>query len=156
MHGDLHRHLSAALDDRLVRDLALTQRAGARHWQAARLRARGLDVRIARGVPPESDKALAARAARLTRRSARRELARRIERLAHDARDAGALAEELQLLARRLVAPAPVAARGVARAHLLLSDHWRPLYPGRSTDVLRTVVARAIDALDGQLDQDRR
>jgi hypothetical protein len=41
------------------------------------------------------------------------------------------LSPELQALARRLVAPGPVAARGVAEVRLLLTDGARPLHAGR-------------------------
>jgi hypothetical protein len=147
MHGVLHRHLSAALDDQLARDLAMAQHAGARHWRAARLRGHGLDARLARGVPPESDAALAERARHLTRRAARRQLARRLERVARDAQ--GAIADDLRALADRLLGPGPVAPRGVARAQLIISDDWRPADPGRSPVVMRGAVVRAISALDG-------
>lgn len=146
MHGDLHLHLSSALDDQLLRDFAVAQQVGARHWQAARLRGHGLDARLARGVPPESDAALADRARHLTRRAARRRLARRLERVARDAQ--GAIAEDLRALADRLIGPGPVAPRGVARAQLLVNDGWRPTDPGRSPHVMRGSVVRAITALD--------
>jgi hypothetical protein len=146
MHGDLHLHPSCALDDQLAREFAVAQRVGARHWQAARLRGRGLDARLARGVPPESDAALADRARHLTRRAARRRLARRLERVARDAQ--GAIAEDLRTLADRLGGAGPVAPRGVARAQLLVNDGWRPSDPGRSPHVMRGAVVRAITALD--------
>jgi hypothetical protein len=57
-------------------------------------------------------------------------------------------AEELSDLIRRLLADAPVAARGVALASELLSDGSGPLYHRANTDDARTRIREAIDALD--------
>jgi hypothetical protein len=109
-----------------------------------RLRARRLDVELARGADPEADAALALRAAILTTPRRRRTLAAALERIAASAGEsrpgwhaswARAEVAELQLellaLARRLLAPGPVAARGVAEVRLLLTDGARPLHTAR-------------------------
>jgi hypothetical protein len=57
-------------------------------------------------------------------------------------------AGEFQALADRLLSPAPLPARGVAQARLLLGDGVGPLYRGTSRDDLRTRVAEAVQALD--------
>src|SRR4051794_37448365 len=164
MHGNLHRHYFAALEDDHVRQLAMTQRAGVRERRAARLRARRLDVRLARGVSPGTDAALAARATKLTHRSVRRGLAKQLLGLARQpqAPQAGVAAggvpgrhgvrpavEDLQALAQRLLAPDPVASRGVAMAHLLLADDCYPTRRTASIDAPPVAVRRALDALDG-------
>jgi hypothetical protein len=57
-------------------------------------------------------------------------------------------AEELSDLIRRLLADAPVAARGVAMASALLSDGSGPLYHRANTHDARARVREALDALD--------
>jgi hypothetical protein len=57
-------------------------------------------------------------------------------------------AEELGDLIRRLLADAPVAARGVALASELLSDGSGPLYHRANADDVRARVREALDALD--------
>ena len=57
-------------------------------------------------------------------------------------------AAELRTLAGRLLAPAPVAARGVATTRLLLTDGAGPLYWGDATTDLRACICQAISALD--------
>ena len=54
-----------------------------------------------------------------------------------------AAADELELLAHRLVAPDPVAARGVAEVRLLLADGGGPLYFRGASYELSAAVARA-------------
>jgi hypothetical protein len=125
-------------------DIVLARRTGWRDRIVAGLQARRLDVELARGTDPETDAALALRAAILTASGRRRRLAARLLQIAASAGDArpgwhpssvrAAVAElrpELLALARRLVIPGPVAARGVAEVHLLLTDGARPLHAGR-------------------------
>jgi hypothetical protein len=57
-------------------------------------------------------------------------------------------ADELRDLIRRLLADAPVAARGVALASELLSDGSGPLYHRANADDARAKVREALDALD--------
>jgi hypothetical protein len=61
-------------------------------------------------------------------------------------------AEEFGALIRRLLADAPVAARGVALASALLSDGSGPIYHRANADDVRARVREAVDALD-PLDQ---
>ncbi len=55
---------------------------------------------------------------------------------------------EMELLLERLLAPAPVPARGVALVNLLLSDGTGPLYRRGSQADLAAMVTQAVDALD--------
>jgi hypothetical protein len=55
--------------------------------------------------------------------------------------------EELEELARRLLAAGPVSAQGVAQARALLADATSPIYHRASPDDLRTRVLAAADAL---------
>src|SRR5579863_623003 len=108
----------------------------------ARLRTGSLDAALANGTASETDAALALRARRLTKLPRRRELALAIEELLREADRAGARSHlrvgplpdrvsaaswELTRLAKKLAEPAPVCARGVAEANLLLTDGTGPL-----------------------------
>ncbi len=129
----------------------------------ARLRARRLDSDLAAGASPDSTVALALRARTLVRISARRDLARRAQRVLAVAamqvpgsslvpvrvcqdrvRDCSA---EFGELIRGLLAACPVPARGVAKASVLLADASGPLYHRASADDLRARVRAAADAL---------
>ncbi|HEX4035602.1 MAG TPA: hypothetical protein VHX66_14245 [Solirubrobacteraceae bacterium] len=125
---------------------------------AARLRAGALDTALANGAPSEAGSSLALRARRLTRAPSRRKLARSIEELIRDADHAegrwhlhvGPLTErvsaataELTVLAEKLAEPAPVCARGVAEAVLLLTDGTGPLYNARCQTSVRARAASA-------------
>jgi hypothetical protein len=59
-----------------------------------------------------------------------------------------AVAEELDLLARRLLAPEPVSARGVARVRVLLTDGCGPLCYRGAGEGLRSAVSRALGDLE--------
>jgi hypothetical protein len=126
---------------RPAHDAVLTRPVRRRDRISTRLRARRLDVELARGAQSEADAALALRAAILTTRRRRRSLAAALERIAasagetrpgwHPSSARAAVAElkpELVALGRQLVAPGPVAARGVAEVRLLLTDGARPLH----------------------------
>ncbi len=125
----------------------------------ARLHTRSLDAALANGTPSESDPALALRARRLTNLPRRRELALAIRHLVHEADRAGARSymrvrpqpdrvsaarRELATLAEKLAEPAPVCARGVAQALLLLTDGTGPLYNPHSDGSVRDRAASAV------------
>ncbi len=126
----------------------------------ARACASGLDQRLAAGEAPESSRLLATRAEVLVSSACRRELARDWEhalalvRRAPSPRAPRLAARpeltdtepEARAMLYRLSAQAPVAARGVATARLLLTDASGPLYnrrhPTALPDVLRAVSAQ--------------
>jgi hypothetical protein len=121
-------------------------------WPArvvARLRHDTLDQALIAGADPAATQQLAARAARLTSRSMRREVARGLERLVVGEREAlkrwqvrpftgtaAANAPELYALADRLRGPGPLYARGIAMLSRLLTDGTGPAYTDRRGDVL--------------------
>jgi hypothetical protein len=126
------------------------------------LRAHDLDRQLADGVPPERSAALSLRARRLLRPRTAAMLSRGVRRVLHDiqTREPGggrmpvrrqavrAVADDLERLARRLVAPQPVGVAGLARVRLLLSDGSGPLFSGRAREDLSAAVARALAGLD--------
>ena len=125
------------------------------------LRAGSLDRELARGVAPETCGALSLRARALVGPCARSRLARQLRRVVRDARgghvwmthvalrpDVAEAAAELDTLADRLAAPAPVDVRGVAEARLLLTDGTGPLYFRGAAGDLRSMVARALSRLE--------
>jgi hypothetical protein len=136
-----------------------------RLWDHLVVRARSftLDSELARGVPPEANARLALRAQQLVGMRSRRDLAGGIRRVLADAERPGAArpgpvpvcqdrvraaAAELQALAGRLLSPAPLPARGVAQARLLLSDAGGSLYRRGGPDDLGARVAAALSSLD--------
>lgn len=119
----------------------------ARVW--ARLRSHSLDRALIAGADPSATEQLAARAARLTSTSMRREVARGLERLAVAEvvtpsrwrvapfrRSAAVNAAELRALADRLRGPGPLYAPGIAMLSRLLTDGAGPAYTDRHGDVL--------------------
>jgi hypothetical protein len=128
----------------------------------ARMRAYRLDRRLADGVPPERSAALSLRAARLIEPAVGAELGARFQaviaeadgrrlpraRVAVRRRAVVDAAAALDALARRLAAPEPRAARGVAQARLLLVEGGGPLYSPRSGEDLTAAVRRARAALE--------
>lgn len=119
------------------------RRARAHERLLARWRAFALDRALADGASPDSSAALSLRAERLIGARTRREMARSIRHVIADAerprrardprirvraRAVGRVADQLDGLARRLLAPEPVDARGMARLDLLLRDGAGPLY----------------------------
>jgi hypothetical protein len=135
-----------------------------RPWDRLLTRLRGfrLDQDLAGGASPEDSVELALRAQLLVRPRHRRELARAVGRLLLTAQPSpygGRLLvpvcrervreceDELGELIWRLQARGPVAARGVAKAGLLLADASGPLYRRSSPDDLRARVRDAADAL---------
>jgi hypothetical protein len=134
---------------------------------AARWRAGSLERELARGASPATAAALALRAQWLIGPAARDALARRLLRVLGDARRGhpwpgtkvrprrravAAAAQEMDLVAARLLAPGPVSARGVARVRLLLSDGCGPLYFDGSGVDLRAAMARALEDLEPRRD----
>lgn len=139
--------------------------AGPRAQLRARWHADHLDHELADGASPDSTVERSLRAEFLVRFRTRRDLAQSMQRVlaAATQRPAArrlpapvsrarvtACATELNELISRLLAPGPVAARGVAQARLLLTDAGGPLYrvgPHAGTTDLRTRVRDAAGAL---------
>jgi hypothetical protein len=121
-----------------------------------------LDEALAAGTPPEAGAALALRARRLTEPAERRSIADALRRVLREARErprgstarivpsrkrVAAAARELSRLADVLSNPGPVSARGVAEAHLLLTDGTGPLYNPCRGSSLAASAARAAEHL---------
>ena len=116
---------------------------------AARLRRDALDRALIEGADPAATGQLAARVARLTSRSMRREVASGLDHLALDGPRAGgrwlvrpsraaaaANASELHALAARLREPGPLYARGIAMLSRLLTEGTGPAYNDSRGDLL--------------------
>ena len=136
----------------------------------ARVHGASLDTLLAVGCPPESSRLLAVRASQLVSQHERRSVARSWEHLlrvayrAPEMRNTGSRAARAVVpvraqriisaepaivdLVRRLSAPLPVPARGVAMARLLLTDATGPVYSRRS----RADLTAEIEAAAAQLD----
>jgi hypothetical protein len=126
-----------------------------------------LDAKLADGSPPHVSRLRAVRAQALVSPAAREELAEGWSRLvevtrarAHGSARArvvpprerlAAAQPQIQQLVARLRSPAPVAARGVAAANLLLCDGTGPLYNPRCQDDLRAALMHAVGWMDGGL-----
>ncbi len=153
-------------------------RPGVRAWPTAgvlrRLRARlaalQLDVRLVAGEDPFSDPVLACRAAHLTRRRCRDQLAGGLGRLLSRTRGRSAFSAAipfdrraveiarpaLEQLAIALRSPEPIAPRGVALTRLLLTDPCGAVYAPAYSDQLYDVAREALRAVDaGQAVTDR-
>jgi len=126
-------------------------------WHAFRI-----DRDLAGGALPDATMERALRARTLVGMPTRRGLARSVRHmLATSARPSTAgyppvpvcrdrvraCSAEFEELIRRLLAPWPVPAQGVAKARLLLTDGGGPLYRRASPDDLRSRVLEAADAL---------
>ena len=122
-----------------------------------------LDRALAAGAQPEDTAPLFLRARHLVSPTTRRTLARTLRRLLDEAqaqpvrrvtpplirgRRIAAARGELEALADKLLSPAPVAARGVAEAMLLLTDGTGPLHRSGSAEDLRAVAIAAAHDLD--------
>jgi hypothetical protein len=59
-----------------------------------------------------------------------------------------AAADELEQLAKRLLDPGPLAARGLAQVSLLMSDGRSPVYWHRAPEDVQTLAARVLEELD--------
>lgn len=136
----------------------VARRPRLRDHLAARWLAHRLDVALAEGVAPEASAALALRAQRLTDPDRRWSAAGGLRRIVSEAEQGRRLSfgrvranaqavkaatSELNNLADTLDDPGPVAAGGVARAWLLLTDGTGPLYNPRTSEQLSICVARA-------------
>jgi hypothetical protein len=148
-----------------VDDVVIAKEATRREWLAARILAARLDRDLADGASPESSVLLALRAQYLVRPRTRCSLATTLQRILTEcvrpprrstsplpfcARQRVVAAErEFQELIRRLSAPCPVPACGVAQVRVLLTEGSGPLYRigGNSSD-LRSVVLAAVEALE--------
>jgi hypothetical protein len=144
-------------DPLAVRRSRLTDRLLARLFGAS------LDHQLAAGRPPESSPRLAARAQHIVAIRTRRQLAHDWENLLRRARRAhgaynpaipvrseriAAAEPDVHELMRRLAAPLPVPARGVAMATVLLTDALSPVYSSRSGGSLPAALEAAIAELD--------
>jgi len=157
-HRFAHVGCSAAIDERwmlnvLAAEQALKARRALRPPRSARVAARVLAGRLDRalidGADPSTSPLLAARAAMLTSRSTRSELADGLDVLLASAqrppsraralpRHASVLANAalLRELAAVLRGPAPLYAQGIARVRRLLTDGTGPMYAGRDGTAL--------------------
>lgn len=150
--------------DGSLRDEALDPRPGgaALHLRVL-LRRDRLDEALARRARPGDDPAQRLRAAQLLQASERRRVARGLRsalastehppvgwnaRIPVAARAVRLGRPALERLASRLGSAAPVSARGVAQARLLLTDGTGPLYRDEDPDRLRDAALDALRALD--------
>jgi hypothetical protein len=144
-------------------DVVEPRRVRLRDRVRARLLAYSLDRELADGVPPERSAALTLRARRLVEPATAALLARALQRVLRDAlmpqtmlptgmptrrRAVREAAAEIDDLARRLVAPAPAAVRGIAQVGLLIGDGTGPLYSALAHEDLVAAVRRARAALE--------
>jgi hypothetical protein len=144
-------------------DVVVARRASWRDRLMARLRSTRLDTQLARGVAPTASAPLALRAEALGRSRFRTMLGERIRHVLDEAREPRrslwarvplhrkavlAAAQELDELARQLLSPGPLAARGVAQVRLLLVDGSSPLYFSQAEVDLRAAVAEALEDLN--------
>jgi hypothetical protein len=127
-----------------------------------------LDRTLAAGIAPETDVLLALRAQRLACTTSRRELARSLLRILDAAAEPAtglnphaSMAilprvtehrRDIESLVDHLLAPVPLAARGVALVRLLLRDGTGPLYRYESKADLGEMVRRVTSALDPVVD----
>jgi hypothetical protein len=148
-------------DDPLaLRPSRLTDRTLSRVFSAS------LDRQLAAGRVPESSRLLAARAQHIVALRSRQKMARNWENLLRRARRAHgaynpaipvrsdrivAAEPDVHELVRRMTAPLPVPARGVAMATALLTDALSPVYNPRSEDSLPAALEAAIAELDPAL-----
>ena len=146
-------------------EVVVARRARLRERLVARIAARRLDGELARGVAPQARASLALRAQALGEQATRDALAQGLMLALNSARcppapcaarvpiahkQVLAAASELEELAERLLAPGPVAARGLAQVRLLLTDGAGPLYRRGAGSELRSLVARACASLEPQ------
>jgi len=131
-------------------DVVVARRASWRDRLMARLRSTRLDDQLARGVAPTASAPLALRAEALGRSRYEAREPRRSPRARVPLHRNAVLAaaQELDELARQLLSPGPLAARGVARVRLLLVDGSSPLYFSRAEVDLRAAVAEALEDLN--------
>jgi hypothetical protein len=120
-------------DDVVVRTASLWRRA------RARLFADRWDRDLSEGVSPDSCVERSLRAEHLARPTQRRLLARALRRSLEGATLRNGIAvcqDAVMRLASRLESPRPVSARGLAMAHILVTDGTGPLhYCGRPSEL---------------------
>ncbi len=128
----------------------------------ARLRAGRLDTALAAGASPDATVGLALRAQALVQVRARRALAQAAQRvLAAAVQPPGRrpaipvcrdrvrdCSPELEELIRRLLAPGPVSAQGIAQASALFTHATSPVFYRPSHDNLRARILTAAHSLD--------
>jgi hypothetical protein len=144
-------------------DLVIARRVRVRDRLAARLRVQKLDLQLAAGAEPDASPSLALRAQALLGHSLRVRLALQLRRVLREAERPQRIspaavpvsrpavleaAEDLELLAERLLDPSPVAVKGIARTRLLLTDGASPLYWRTRRDALVRAARRALEGLD--------
>jgi len=149
------------------RDAVLPMRARVRDRITARLRAHRLDSELAAGTAPGERAALAIRAQALGQWRTRISLADGIGRLLDEAsapcsfhiahvplhrRAVLFAADQLEELASRLLAPGPLAARGIAQVRLLLTDGRSPIYYAGASETLLAASSRALTDLQPTFD----
>lgn len=131
-------------------------------WCAVLADRRAIDLELAAGAHPDRRATLALRARQLQRRSTRRSLASALETLVETARqppvlmaglrprnaDVEAASHDLLALAERLRAPEPIAPRGAAIAHLLLTSPGGPVYSARAGRTIGNWAAEALAAME--------
>jgi hypothetical protein len=129
----------------------------------ARVRARALDRAVAEGIATDTSPALLLHARTLTHPSVARELGQQLCRIVQEAHEPrhmpgmrvmGAARErvlaaedDLRVLASRLQSGKPIAAQGIAKVHLLLSDGTGPLFHRGSDRNLSEAIREATSAL---------
>jgi hypothetical protein len=129
---------------------------------AARLLGSKLDRALIAGADPASSPRLAARAALLTSRCTRSELADGFDLILASAQKPPsrtralprhttvlANASLLRELASTLRSPAPLYARGIAMAHRLITDGTSPMYTSRDGTALEHELRSALTAICG-------
>jgi hypothetical protein len=139
----------------------------ARDRLRARLGARRIDEVLARGVSPDSSVTLSLRAHTLIGIRTRRSCSRGLRTVVNQARAPAwhpvavplcrrkiVAAEELiEHLAERLTDGRPVAARGVAQIHLLLTNGRSPIYYHPQADDLQPALRAAAAALEPTIER---
>jgi hypothetical protein len=139
----------------------VARRIGIRDRLGARFRAFELDQALADGTPPDTSAVLALRARRLIAERTRRQLGETLRRVVDRRGRCPSVVhvsacpqtvvdveDLLAQLARRLLAPAPVDARGVAQARILLSDGSGPLFWNDRAAELPGRLRGALEALE--------
>jgi hypothetical protein len=145
-----------ARTDRSRQSLTVRARVAAQRWSLTR--------ELSEGEDPASSPALTLRAEQLTADRNRRALARSLRRIVHEARHPAPrrysfglvrraavidATDAIDVLVKRLVDPAPIAAEGAALIERVLSDSvWSPLYSAAPGGALRRLVVLATAALE--------
>ena len=144
-------------------DFVIARRVRIRDRLAARLHVQKLDRQLAAGAAPDGSPSLALRAQALLGPALRVRLALQLRRVLREAQRPQRMspaavpvcrpavleaADDLELLAERLLDPSPVGVEGMARTRLLLTDGAGPLYWRTRRDALVRAARRALEGLD--------